>query len=74
MGSLGAPLVPVVADVDRVSFATAQWTLTAAMLAGAISTPWWAGSGEAPRAWIIATLTAVVAGMQGCPAAGASTR
>jgi MFS family permease len=38
-GSLGAPLVPEVAVTEGVSITDAQWTLTAALLAGAIAVP-----------------------------------
>jgi MFS family permease len=38
-GSLGAPLVPEVALTEGVSLTDAQWTLTAALLAGAIAVP-----------------------------------
>ena len=38
-GSLGAPLVPEVALTEGVSITDAQWTLTAALLAGAIAVP-----------------------------------
>jgi predicted MFS family arabinose efflux permease len=37
--SLGAPLVPQVAAAEGVSLATAQWTLTAPLLSGAIVAP-----------------------------------
>ncbi|MBU2075971.1 MAG: MFS transporter, partial [Actinobacteria bacterium] len=37
--SLGAPLVPSVVDAFDVRLTTAQWSLTAALLAGAVSTP-----------------------------------
>lgn len=38
-GSLGAPLVPEVALTEGVSIPDAQWTLTAALLSGAIAVP-----------------------------------
>ncbi|WP_169834681.1 MFS transporter [Nocardioides dokdonensis] len=39
VSSLGAPLVPTVAEAYDVRLTTAQWSLTAALLAGAVSTP-----------------------------------
>lgn len=39
VSSLGAPLVPTVAVEQGVSLGTAQWVLTAALLAGAVVTP-----------------------------------
>lgn len=39
VSSLGAPLVPSIAATEGVSISTAQWTLTATLLAGAVATP-----------------------------------
>lgn len=39
VSSLGSPMVPTVAQNYGVSMNTAQWTLTIALLAGAVSTP-----------------------------------
>jgi MFS family permease len=39
VSSLGAPLIPVIASADHVSLSTAEWLLTAALLAGALVTP-----------------------------------
>jgi predicted MFS family arabinose efflux permease len=39
VGSLGAPLITSVATTLHVSLASAQWTLTITLLAGAIATP-----------------------------------
>ena len=39
VSSLGAPLVPAIARDAGVSISTAQWTLTATLLMGAVSTP-----------------------------------
>lgn len=39
VSSLGAPLIPTIAAVDRVSLADAQWSLTVTLLVGAIATP-----------------------------------
>ncbi len=39
VSSLGAPLVPSIAEAYDVRLTTAQWSLTAALLAGAVATP-----------------------------------
>lgn len=39
VSSLGAPLVPSIAEEYDVRLTTAQWSLTAALLAGAVATP-----------------------------------
>jgi predicted MFS family arabinose efflux permease len=39
VSSLGAPLVPAIAQDAGVSLGTAQWTLTISLLVGAVSTP-----------------------------------
>jgi MFS family permease len=62
--SLGAPLVPSVVEHFDVRLSTAQWSLTAALLAGAVSTPVIGrfASGSARRPTILAGLAAVLAG------------
>ena len=64
VGSLGAPLITAVAEHYRVSLAAAQWTLTIALLSGAIATPVLArlGSGPRRRTVVLATWASVVAG------------
>jgi predicted MFS family arabinose efflux permease len=64
VGSLGAPLVTAVAGQFDVSLAAAQWTLTIALLAGAVATPVLGrlGSGPARRRVVLGTLAVVVAG------------
>ena len=63
VGSLGAPLITSVATTFHVSLASAQWTLTVTLLAGAVATPVLGrlGAGPRRRGTIIATL-AIVAG------------
>ncbi|WP_244930117.1 MFS transporter [Nocardioides sp. W7] len=64
VSSLGAPLVPeIAADLD-VPLEDAQWTLTATLVAGAVSTPVVGrfGSGRLRRPTILAGLLAVSAG------------
>ena len=64
VGSLGAPLITSVATTFRVSLASAQWTLTITLLAGAVATPVLGrlGSGPRRRATVLATLAVVLAG------------
>ncbi|MCW3011644.1 MAG: transporter [Solirubrobacterales bacterium] len=49
VSSLGAPLVPSVAVLLDVSLADAQWSLTAALLAGAVAAPVLGRLGDGPR-------------------------
>ncbi len=49
VGSLGAPLVPTVSEEYHISLATAQWSLTAALLVGAVSSPVIGRLGDTPR-------------------------
>ncbi|MFD0331706.1 hypothetical protein ACFQZC_35005 [Streptacidiphilus monticola] len=44
VGSLGTPLITSVATTFHVSLDSAQWTLTIALLSGAVATPSSAGS------------------------------
>ncbi|WP_405590560.1 MFS transporter [Streptomyces sp. NBC_01190] len=64
VASLGAPLITTVATTFHVSLNSAQWTLTIALLAGAVSTPILGRLGAGPhrRATILATLAVVVLG------------
>ncbi len=64
VGSLGAPLITAVAELYGVSLAAAQWTLTIALLSGAVATPVLSrlGSGPRRRPVVLATLGVVVAG------------
>lgn len=64
VGSLGAPLITAVASHYRVSLAAAQWTLTIALLSGAIATPVLGrlGSGPHRRTVLLTTLAVVVLG------------
>jgi MFS family permease len=63
-GSLGAPLVPEVAVTEGVSITDAQWTLTAALLAGAIAVPILGrlGTHRYRRPVLIAAIVAAVVG------------
>ncbi|WP_327071062.1 MFS transporter [Kitasatospora sp. NBC_01302] len=49
ISSLGAPLVPRIAQADHVSLADAQWSLTIVMLVGAVATPTVGRLGDGPR-------------------------
>lgn len=55
IGSLGAPLITAVAEEYDVSLAASQWTLTIALLAGAVATPvlgrLGSGRGGGPSYW-----------------------
>ncbi|WP_344658058.1 MFS transporter [Catenulispora subtropica] len=64
VGSLGTPLITSVATTFHVSLDSAQWTLTIALLSGAVATPLLGRLGAGPhrRATILATLAVVVAG------------
>lgn len=64
VASLGTPLITSVATAFGVSLDSAQWTLTIALLSGAVATPVLGRLGAGPhrRAAILATLAVVVAG------------
>ncbi|WP_164519675.1 MFS transporter [Nocardioides ferulae] len=65
VSSLGAPLVPSIATSYAVPLSTAQWVLTATMLAAAATTPalgrW--GSGRLRRPVVLGGLAAVLVGL-----------
>src|SRR5665213_359767 len=64
VSSLGAPLVPTIADTYRDSLSTAQWVLTAALLTGALATPVMGrlADGARQRDVIVLTLGVVLIG------------
>lgn len=64
VSSLGSPMVPTVADDYDVSLGTAQWGLTAALLAGAVVTPVLGrlADGRYRRQVIVAALGTITAG------------
>ena len=64
MTSLGAPLLPGIADATHVSLATAQWILTAALLAGGLATPIMGHLADGPRqrTVVLTTLVILIAG------------
>lgn len=64
ISSLGAPLIPSIATDLRVSLSSAQWSLTVALLAGAISAPVMGRLGDGPhrRRVLIGGLVAVTLG------------
>jgi predicted MFS family arabinose efflux permease len=64
VSSLGAPLIPTIAAADHVSLADAQWSLTIALLVGALATPTMGRLGDGPRRRpvILWALVAVTAG------------
>ncbi|MEU9469013.1 MFS transporter [Streptomyces avermitilis] len=64
VASLGAPLITSVATTFHVTLDSAQWTLTIALLSGAVATPVLGRLGAGPhrRATILVTLAVVVVG------------
>lgn len=64
VSSLGAPLIPTVARTFHDSVSTAQWSLTVALLSGAVSAPVMGRLGDGPRrrATIIGGLAVVMLG------------
>ena len=64
ISSLGAPLIPSVAVEFRVPLSTAQWSLTVALLVGAVSAPVMGRLGDGPhrRRTLIAGLALVTLG------------
>lgn len=64
VSSLGSPMVPTVSDEYGVSLSTAQWALTAALLAGAVVTPVLGrlGDGRYRREVILGTLATITIG------------
>jgi MFS family permease len=64
ISSLGAPLIPSVAEALGVSLDSAQWSLTSALLAGAIAAPIMGRLGDGPyrREAILGGLVIVLAG------------
>jgi MFS family permease len=49
ISSLGAPLIPLISTDLHVSLSDAQWSLTAALLSGAVSAPIMGRLGDGPR-------------------------
>lgn len=64
VSSLGAPLVPAIAEAEEVSLATAQWALTITLLVGGMSTPIAGrmGDGRMRRPVMLGGLSLVCAG------------
>jgi MFS family permease len=64
VSTLGAGLVPTIAEHQGVSLATAQWVLTVTLLVGAVATPVLGRIGDGPhrRATLLVTLGVVGAG------------
>lgn len=64
VSSLGAPLIPEIADTYDVRLSLAQWALTSTLIAGAVATPivgrW--GNGQLRRPVLLGGLGAVLAG------------
>ncbi|MCW2606758.1 MAG: transporter, partial [Frankiales bacterium] len=64
VSSLGAPLVPTIADVDDVSLSAAQWSLTVTLLVGAVATPTMGRLADGPlrRRVVLGALVVVLLG------------
>ena len=64
ISSLGAPLVPAVAETTGTSLPSAQWSLTATLLVGAVATPVVGRLGDGPhrRRVVLAVLGVVTLG------------
>ncbi|MCA1217052.1 MFS transporter [Streptomyces sp. 8L] len=64
VSSLGAPLIPTIAQTDHITVNDAQWALTVTFLVAAVATPLTGRLGDGPhrRHVIIVSLVAVTAG------------
>jgi MFS family permease len=64
ISSLGAPLVPAIAEANHVSVPSAQWSLTVTLLVGAVATPVIGrlGDGRHRRTVVLVVLAVVLAG------------
>ncbi|MGQ4514150.1 MFS transporter [Streptomyces sp. DW26H14] len=64
VGSLGAPLIPTIAEADHISAGDAQWALTIVFLVAAVATPLAGRLGDGPhrRRVIVGSLACVTAG------------
>src|SRR3712207_1736083 len=64
ISSLGAPLVPAIAETMRTTLPSAQWSLTATLLVGAVATPVVGRLGDGPhrRGIVLAVLAVVTLG------------
>jgi MFS family permease len=71
VSSLGALLIPSIAQADHVSLSTAQWLLTAALLTGALATPIMGRLADGPRQRDV-ILVALAVVLVGCVLAAVS--
>jgi MFS family permease len=61
ISSLGAPLIPAIAEANRVSITSAQWALTVTLVVGAVATPVIGRLGDGPhRRTVVLVVLAVV--------------
>lgn len=75
IGSLGAPLIPRLADLHGRSVAATQWALTITLLTGAVTTPVLGRLGDGPhrRTAMLGALTAISCGALVCALPGGFT-
>ena len=75
VSSLGAPLIPTLAQADGVSLSTGEWILTITLLTGALATPVMGRLADGPgqRAVILVALVALVAVVVGCVVSAVSS-
>ncbi|PZA19034.1 MFS transporter, partial [Modestobacter versicolor] len=64
ISSLGAPLIPAIAEANDVSVTSAQWSLTVTLVVGAVATPVIGrlGDGRHRRAVVLVVLSIVLLG------------
>jgi MFS family permease len=64
ISSLGAPLVPAIAEANDVSLTSAQWSLTVTLVVGAVATPVIGRLGDGPhrRTVVLVVLSVVLLG------------
>jgi MFS family permease len=70
--SLGAPLIPSIAQSDGVSLSTGEWVLTAALMSGALATPAMGRLADGPRKRKVIVLALAVV-CAGCVLSAVST-
>lgn len=72
VSSLGAPLIPSIAESDHVSLSAAEWVLTAALMMGALVTPAMGRLADGPRKRVVIEV-ALASVLVGCVLSAVST-